>query len=775
VCLGGIAVIAIVLICISQARSHSLEQQIQTGLSEEEEDPDWGPDITSVTVFATSKHTNAQLAMVNPDAVGDIDALTDALVLEHCSSHDEPSIFPEIDACPISGAGTVVVDTHRKKQKILGFGGAFTDAATINLYKLPPFVRAKVMDAYFGPSGIEYTMGRIPMGSCDFSVEQYSFDDHSGDYKLKDFDDDITRETLQRIPMIREALLREPKLNLFTSPWSPPAWMKTPVNGVQSMIGSAQPSGLLDDPNVKQAWALYFSKFINAYARYGIDLWGLTVQNEPENPGPWEACVYNASTEASFIRDYLGPLMRRDHPKLKLMSFDHNKDHLPFWTQTMMEDPEVAQYVDGMAFHWYYHGDERKMDGSYGWTNIKRAYNLLDDEDKFLLSSESCNCPNVDHTMDGSWARAEHMTHDVIADLNNMAVGWVDWNLLLDYDGGPNHAGNLCDSPVYCLKDHSDVVFQPMFYFMGHITKFAKPGSTRLFSSIVGDYQKLGQRPTGALPGFEATTYGCEGSARQSWEISSDGKIILADVFGSVYETFIPLCLSRSVSENTNAVTLVTCSSPEAGKFIYNSFSGQVILDLEASFPPTPRPTTAPRPPPATPSPSLATPPPTAAPTSASTGPIDAIKWSEYSSWNWPDSSLGGGGEWGHQHEVSSKGPCLSTRDEDSEEDGEVLTLRSCDSSGKAGQAWMLPGLGGGPGEVVSLTSGRCMTAGWPFFTGVAFKLTGETKHRYGKHKYAVVVLNEAEEVSRFVLSLPKHKTKVAAEAPPRSIQTYIL
>ncbi|CAN0470097.1 unnamed protein product, partial [Ectocarpus sp. 12 AP-2014] len=165
-------------------------------------------------------------------------------------------------------SGTVVVESDEKLQEMIGFGGAFTDAATINFFKLPEDVQEQVMDAYFGPNGIEYSVGRIPMGSCDFSVEQYSFDEVPGDYNLTHFDDGVEKDTAQRIPMLLSALARREDLQLFTSPWSPPAWMKVeqePKDGVQSMIESALPQGLLPDPGVHAAWALFFSRFISAY------------------------------------------------------------------------------------------------------------------------------------------------------------------------------------------------------------------------------------------------------------------------------------------------------------------------------------------------------------------------------------------------------------------------------------------------------------------------------------------------------------------------------
>ncbi|CAN0521040.1 unnamed protein product, partial [Ectocarpus sp. 12 AP-2014] len=93
-------------------------------------------------------------------------------------------------------------------------------------------------------------------------------------------------------------------------------------------------------------------------------------------------------------------------------------------------------------------------------------------KDKFILSTESCNCPNVEHSLEGGWKRAEHTVHEMIADVNSWSTGWVDWNLMLNYDGGPNHAGNLCDTPIISNENHTDVIFQPMFYSIGHMSKF---------------------------------------------------------------------------------------------------------------------------------------------------------------------------------------------------------------------------------------------------------------------------------------------------------------
>ena len=139
-------------------------------------------------------------------------------------------------------------------------------------------------------------------------------------------------------------------IKLLASPWSPPAWMKNSINGSASMTGSSTPNGLKDDPKVKLSWAKYIAKFITSYENKGVPIWGITPQNEPEFAAPWEACTYTSTYEKDFIENYLGPVIRMEHPNVLLLGFDHNKDHLETWTKTLIEG-ETKKYVDGMAFH----------------------------------------------------------------------------------------------------------------------------------------------------------------------------------------------------------------------------------------------------------------------------------------------------------------------------------------------------------------------------------------------------------------------------------------
>lgn len=244
---------------------------------------------------------------------------------------------------------TVSAETY---QEILGFGGAFTEASAYHFYKLPASLQKKVIDLYFGEGGIKYSLGRVHINSCDFSLSTYSFDDSPNDYNLMFFDTDVTHDSMEIIPFIQEAMdASSLRIRLVASPWSPPAWMKVPVKGVQSMTGSATPNGLKDDPKVKTTWAQYLSKFVRAYQNKGVDIWAITPQNEPEFPAPWEACSFNASFESDFIQKYLGPVFRHDHPDVKILAFDHNKDHLEAWSREILGADTSNQFVDGMAFH----------------------------------------------------------------------------------------------------------------------------------------------------------------------------------------------------------------------------------------------------------------------------------------------------------------------------------------------------------------------------------------------------------------------------------------
>jgi len=352
-------------------------------------------------------------------------------------------------------------------QTIVGFGGAFTDAAAVNFAGLSSKLRDAVAEGYFGADGLEYSLGRIPMAACDFSTHEYSYDDTSDDFSLSNFSIAMDKEV--KLPLIQRALSMQ-NVTLFASPWSPPAWMKTNDNRIGGML-----LGQAGDKYHK-TWAQYFVKFLSAYKDEGVNIWGITVQNEPSMHPKWDSNEFSAASERDFIKLDLGPALKSAHPDVKLMMLDDQFLEMPGWVETVMADPEAAKYVDGVGFHWY-----ENVDGTLHLNNhvgeAAKEFPSL-----FFLATEACTgeMPWSRGPKIGEFSRAMMYARDIVSDMNNMAVGWTDWNLLLDHQGGPNHAKNWVDAPMIVSEDKKTVYKQPMYYAMGHFAKFVRPGATRV-------------------------------------------------------------------------------------------------------------------------------------------------------------------------------------------------------------------------------------------------------------------------------------------------------
>ncbi|XP_071845154.1 lysosomal acid glucosylceramidase-like [Apostichopus japonicus] len=369
---------------------------------------------------------------------------------------------------------TFTVNKRTKYQEILGFGGSFSDSAGINIMGLSETTRENLMKSYFSAEGIEYNMARVPMASTDFSTHEYSYDDVDGDFDLENFA--LTQEDLSyKIPLIKEAMSLSPApIKLFASPWSAPGWMKT--NG--RMKGGGR---LFGDPGGQhyKTWANYFARFLEEYEKQGVTFWSLTLQNEPSAglvPMYDFQCMYlgpNISKE--FIKQDLGPtLVARGYGDLKYMILDDQRWLLPQWARSVLSDPEVTPYVNGIALHWYY-------DRIISTRRLRETHDEF--PDYFMLNSEACAGVfffEGDDVILGSWERGELYSQDILEDLNNWVGAWVDWNLALDLQGGPNWVGNFVDSPII-VDSVNDVFYkQPMFYHLGHFSKFVPPGSVRV-------------------------------------------------------------------------------------------------------------------------------------------------------------------------------------------------------------------------------------------------------------------------------------------------------
>ncbi|RCX20559.1 glucosylceramidase [Fontibacillus phaseoli] len=355
------------------------------------------------------------------------------------------------------GKDRVTVKPEQSFQSILGFGGAFTEAAAYTLSRISPEHRAEVIRSYFDPEeGLGYTIGRVHIHSCDFALGNYTYVEEN-DVELKTFD--ISHERKWVLPLIQEAVKAAGKdITMLASPWSPPAWMKT--NGEMNHGGQLK-------PEFRAAWALYYSKFIKAFRAEGVPIWGITVQNEPAAVQTWDSCIYSGEEERDFVRDHLGPTMHREGLEdVNILIWDHNRDLIVERASAVLSDPEAAKYVWGTGFHWYV---------SEAFEEVGKVHDLF--PDKHLLFTEGCQEGGVKL---GEWFTGERYGRNIIGDLNNWTEGYLDWNLVLDETGGPNHVNNLCDAPIIADTVNDNVIYNSSFYYIGHFSKFIKPGAVRI-------------------------------------------------------------------------------------------------------------------------------------------------------------------------------------------------------------------------------------------------------------------------------------------------------
>ena len=362
---------------------------------------------------------------------------------------------------------SIFVNPNKTFQTFLGIGGAITDASAEVFAKLSKEKQEELLNAYYSKDkGIGYSLARTNIHSCDFSSKSYTYIDE-GDAELKSFS--IEHDRKFRIPLIKKAMKAAGgKLDLFASPWSPPAFMKSN----NSMVKGGR---LL--PEFYQPWANYFVKFVKAYEKEGIPIWGLTIQNEPMATQRWESCNYTAEEERDFLKNNLGPTLAKSGLKdKKIIIWDHNRDLITQRVDTILGDKEAAKYVWGVGFHWY----ENWSGGQNMYENVGIA-KASHPEMNFLLTEATVEKFEAEKYQ--FWGNGERYGRSMINDFNNGAVGWTDWNILLDENGGPNHVGNFCFAPIHGDTKTGELIYTPTYYFIGHFSKFIKKGAKRISSA----------------------------------------------------------------------------------------------------------------------------------------------------------------------------------------------------------------------------------------------------------------------------------------------------
>ncbi len=373
---------------------------------------------------------------------------------------------PQPAGQPLESEVAVFVDTRHRFQEVLGFGGAITDATAETYAKLTPAQQQAFLSAYFDPrEGLGYSLLRTTIHSSDFSSASYTYV-KDGDRSLASFS--IEHDMRYRVPLLRQALAagraKGSEMRVFASPWSAPAWMKS--NG--NMVGGGT---LL--PEYRDTWAQYIVRFVKAYEQAGIPLWGLTIQNEPMAKQTWESMIYSAEDEARFLGDHLGPALKAAGLQdKKVIVWDHNRDLLPQRANHILSDPKARPYVWGVGYHWY----ETWAKGEPMHRNLAAVHEAYPDVP--LLLTES-SIERFDPAQMQSWANGERYGREILADLNAGSSGWVDWNMLLDSRGGPNHVGNYCFALLHA-SDDGQLIFTPSYAYMGHFTRYIKPKARRV-------------------------------------------------------------------------------------------------------------------------------------------------------------------------------------------------------------------------------------------------------------------------------------------------------
>ncbi|VDM75513.1 unnamed protein product [Strongylus vulgaris] len=444
-----------------------------------------------------------------------------------------------------AGINLVSLSEATRKRALEAYFGE-NDAAGINLVSLSEATRKRALEAYFGENGIGYNMGRVPIASTDFSTREYSYADTAGDMEMKTFsllEDDLK----YKIPYILTAMnLTGGAIRLFASPWSAPGWMKT--NGrmkvseqwlrqhvanwsgnsdfflenilckltlhytflkhfeasnnsilqksqipyiltAMNLTGGAirlfaspwsAPGWMKTNGRMKgggmlkgavngeyyQSYAIYLTKFFEEYAKNGVPFWGMTLQNEPSSGMlpfyGWQTMLFTADMERDFAKGILGPMFKSNKATkdLKVMALDDNRLWLPRWADNIFNDPEATKYVDGIGVHWYMNA---------------------------LVPATACTgSMGIHGPILGDWYRAEEYAEDIITNLNNFVSGWVDWNMWLNERGGPTWVNNFVDSPIIVNATTDEFYKQPMFYAIGHFSKFIKAGSKRIATKVDG-------------------------------------------------------------------------------------------------------------------------------------------------------------------------------------------------------------------------------------------------------------------------------------------------
>jgi glucosylceramidase len=361
-----------------------------------------------------------------------------------------------------------IIISDEKAQSIRGFGGCFNELAWDALATLPETERNQILENIFSPQKANFTVNRIPLGANDFSLSYYSCNDVADDFEMINFNIDRDRYIL--IPYIKAAQKINPDIHIWASPWTPPAWMKTNNHYASSRDEkyNALPAEQANTPHATgfkmlhgylNAYALYFAKFIKAYEREGIKIQAVHVQNEPCSNQKFPSCKWTAGDLTYFIGEYLGPKLEAENLETDIYFGTINTSN-PDYIRTALNDKQAMKYIKGVGFQW---------SGKDAIPLIHKEYPQMR-----LMQTES-ECGNGKN----EWSYAEYTWTLIYRYLTNGADTYTYWNMILD-ETGTSPWGWRQNSLVSVNKTTKEVVYNPEYYLMRHLSAYVMPGACRL-------------------------------------------------------------------------------------------------------------------------------------------------------------------------------------------------------------------------------------------------------------------------------------------------------
>lgn len=357
---------------------------------------------------------------------------------------------------PSAADDTILLDPNKKFQPILGFGAAFTDAACYTLAQLPAPDRATLLHRMFDRSQLGLSVCRTCVGSSDYSTKVYSYDEGEPDPDLTRFSIEHDREYI--LPTLREARKINPDLFLFSSPWSPPGWMKAN----NSMLGGSMRRKYM------ASYANYFLKFLQAYEAEGVPVQAITIQNEvdTDQDGRMPACIWPQEYEVDFVATHLGPLFEKNSVKTRIWLIDHNYN---LWGRALgeLESPGVRKYANAIAWHGYVGQPEWMM-------RVQQVYPEL--EMYWTEGGPDYTDPNY-ATDWAQWGKT------ICGILRNGCRSVTGWNLALDEQGRPNIGPFSCGGLVTVNSQTKAITYSGQFWGLAHYSSFVQRGGMRFASS----------------------------------------------------------------------------------------------------------------------------------------------------------------------------------------------------------------------------------------------------------------------------------------------------